>query len=208
MQHRPDSFAPAVYDNSEDVHAIAEAYPEEPLEYDGEVAQRQEERINEIVPPSDSIAVPEQPAVLNQHGSEEATTIGHREEPTTVVELVPTTQTPLAPLPVLPITPAVATPKRKVHVEVDIPSDDDENESDEEDVFPFVNRPKKPAKSDGAAYPPYTFFPVNFGRTSGGAIAVANAFSTGKGAARSHAIAYGSPASRRLKATKRYTSDK
>lgn len=46
----------------------------------------------------------------------------------------------------------------------------------------------------GAAFGafPGTFFPMNFGSTSGGAIAVANSFSTGKGGAASHAVAYGS----------------
>lgn len=44
---------------------------------------------------------------------------------------------------------------------------------------------------------------MNFGSTAGGAIAVANSFSTGKGGtASSHATAYGSPASR-VKDTKR-----
>lgn len=38
---------------------------------------------------------------------------------------------------------------------------------------------------------PHIYFPMKFGRTSGGSIAVANSFSTGKGNAVSHAIAYG-----------------
>lgn len=38
---------------------------------------------------------------------------------------------------------------------------------------------------------PHTFFAMNFGRTKGGAVAVANSFSTGKGTAVSHAVAHG-----------------
>lgn len=53
--------------------------------------------------------------------------------------------------------------------------------------------PSKPAKQP-APLPAGTFFPINFGGTSGGAIAIANSFSTGEGgSATSHAIAYGSP---------------
>ncbi|KAH8419594.1 hypothetical protein KR222_008127 [Zaprionus bogoriensis] len=49
--------------------------------------------------------------------------------------------------------------------------------------------PKKPAP-----LPAGTFFPIDFGGTNGGAIAIANSFSTGEGgSATSHAIAYGSP---------------
>ncbi|EDW19667.2 uncharacterized protein Dmoj_GI11397 [Drosophila mojavensis] len=52
----------------------------------------------------------------------------------------------------------------------------------------------KPAKKPAAPLPAGTFFPIDFGGTSGGAIAIANSFSTGEGgSATSHAIAYGSP---------------
>ncbi|XP_017956822.1 uncharacterized protein LOC108651539 isoform X4 [Drosophila navojoa] len=52
----------------------------------------------------------------------------------------------------------------------------------------------KPVKKPAAPLPAGTFFPINFGGTSGGAIAIANSFSTGEGgSATSHAIAYGSP---------------
>ncbi|XP_017137467.1 translation initiation factor IF-2 isoform X2 [Drosophila miranda] len=58
----------------------------------------------------------------------------------------------------------------------------------------------KPSKKPAAPLPAGTFFPVNFGGTSGGAIAIANSFSTGEGgAATSHAIAYGSPDSVRAR---------
>ncbi|XP_020816402.1 uncharacterized protein LOC110190342 isoform X2 [Drosophila serrata] len=60
----------------------------------------------------------------------------------------------------------------------------------------------KPSKKPAAALPAGTFFPIDFGGTNGGAIAIANSFSTGEGgSATSHAIAYGSPdsASRRVR---------
>ncbi|KRF97709.1 uncharacterized protein Dwil_GK16771, isoform B [Drosophila willistoni] len=55
-------------------------------------------------------------------------------------------------------------------------------------------QPAKPSKKPAAALPAGTFFPIDFGGTNGGAIAIANSFSTGEGgSATSHAIAYGSP---------------
>lgn len=54
----------------------------------------------------------------------------------------------------------------------------------------------KPVKKPAAPLPAGTFFPIDFGGTNGGAIAIANSFSTGEGgSATSHAIAYGSPES-------------
>lgn len=50
-------------------------------------------------------------------------------------------------------------------------------------------KPSRPTSPNGGP-----FFPVEFGGTGGGAIAIANAYSTGEsGSASSHAIAYGSP---------------
>ncbi|KAH8270562.1 hypothetical protein KR018_011594 [Drosophila ironensis] len=60
----------------------------------------------------------------------------------------------------------------------------------------------KPSKKPASPLPAGTFFPIEFGGTNGGAIAIANSFSTGEGgSATSHAIAYGSPeaASRRVR---------
>lgn len=73
-------------------------------------------------------------------------------------------------------------PRKDVRVEL---------EEDEEDaVVPYGRR-----GSQAQPQPHHTFFPVNFGSTSGGAIAIANSYSTGKGGtATSHATAYGSPA--------------
>lgn len=99
-------------------------------------------------------------------------------------------------------------PKKKVHIALDIPDkntshDDDEDEIDDDDQYPYA--PQKPNKGRGGS-PVYTFFPVSFGRAAGGTIAVANAYSTGKGAVRSHAIAYGSngSSSRRQPAVERH----
>ncbi|KAH8372273.1 hypothetical protein KR093_010877 [Drosophila rubida] len=90
----------------------------------------------------------------------------------------------------------------------------DDVEEDDEDVAepvkPVVKRParlpsaRRPAAKQPAAagkpakkpapLPAGTFFPIDFGGTNGGAIAIANSFSTGEGgSATSHAIAYGSP---------------
>lgn len=76
---------------------------------------------------------------------------------------------------------------------------------------PNTRRPLKP-KGKGSykpkpSLPVGTFFPINFGGTSGGAIAIANSFSTGEGgSATSHATAYGSPeaARSRYRITKKH----
>ncbi|XP_030386123.1 uncharacterized protein LOC115632962 isoform X2 [Scaptodrosophila lebanonensis] len=71
---------------------------------------------------------------------------------------------------------------------------------------PVARKPVKAAAAGGrptkkpAPLPVGTFFPIDFGGTAGGAIAIANSFSTGEGgAATSHAIAYGSPESVRAR---------
>ncbi|XP_051859633.1 translation initiation factor IF-2 isoform X2 [Drosophila albomicans] len=85
----------------------------------------------------------------------------------------------------------------------------DDVEEDDEDVVepvkpvvvkrrPAARRPAArqpaPAKPAKKPLPAGTFFPIDFGGTNGGAIAIANSFSTGEGgSATSHAIAYGSP---------------
>ncbi|XP_017491188.1 PREDICTED: uncharacterized protein LOC108379354 isoform X1 [Rhagoletis zephyria] len=88
--------------------------------------------------------------------------------------------------------------------------DDDDVDEESDDAYAPVpvapkvpaRRPiaKKPAKAGCAGcskakpLPAGTFFPVDFGGATGGAIAIANSFSTGEGgAATSHAIAYGNP---------------
>ena len=89
-----------------------------------------------------------------------------------------------------PVTPNKN--KKKTKVELDDDDDDDETFS------PFPSQGKgRPGRRQNGPIPVNTFFPVNFGRTNGGAIAVANSFSTGKGGtATSHATAYGSPSSK------------
>lgn len=56
-----------------------------------------------------------------------------------------------------------------------------------------TSRPTTQKPSQSNQLPAGSFFPINFGGTQGGAIAIANAFSTGEGgSATSHAVAYGS----------------
>lgn len=129
---------------------------------------------------------------------------------------------PLAPVtPAKPARGYLPANKKKIHVELEQAADteddadnavavqDDEDVEEEHDetyasVAPKVpaRRPvaKKPAKAGCAGcskakpLPAGTFFPVDFGGATGGAIAIANSFSTGEGgAATSHAIAYGNP---------------
>lgn len=59
---------------------------------------------------------------------------------------------------------------------------------------PQARPTKSPSKKPSQQSPSGSFFPIDFGGTNGGAIAIANAFSTGEGgSASSHAVAYGSP---------------
>lgn len=120
---------------------------------------------------------------------------------------------PLADFPAAQVEPAlndVAVPKPKNKPRVQLtPLDDEaeEEEDDEEEAYVPVKKSQKRKSAQQPQIPGYTYFPVQFGNTNGGAIAVANSFSTGaKGAATSHAIAYGSPASKRNK-QRRQTND-
>lgn len=73
---------------------------------------------------------------------------------------------------------------KKKTVQANSDNDDDDDET------PIIKNKSKRTNE----WQPNTFFPIHFGNTSGGAIAVANSFSTGKGGmATSHATAYGSP---------------
>lgn len=77
-------------------------------------------------------------------------------------------------------------------------NDNDDNDDDDDDEDDFVDKKKPGCKQNSRPF--NTLFPMNFGRTSGGAIAIANSFSTGKGGtASSHAIAYGSAAKQKSK---------
>lgn len=124
---------------------------------------------------------------------------------------------PLAPIaPVadaLPQLPAVAAlvPQRKkknqVTVQLDTSADEEEVAIQQDEIPVYRKTQRRPAYGGSPPSNPInTYFPINFGNTNGGAIAVANAYSTGqKGGARSHAIAYGSPASAAKKQKPRKT---
>lgn len=163
--------------NDDSVEAIAEAFPEVPIE--GTVQYDQGETDHEVIPLS---VAPQAPKL------DISNTVRPDEQ-----QQIQTTE----------------TPKKKVHISLDIPDNTeihDETESDEDDAY-APQRPQKPNRPSPAANggsPTYTFFPVTFGRAAGGTIAVANAYSTGKGAVRSHAIAYGSNAASRRQAIERH----
>ncbi|XP_023300188.1 skin secretory protein xP2 isoform X2 [Lucilia cuprina] len=128
------------------------------------------------------------------------------------------------PAPIAPVAKPVnryLPAKKKVYVELDqsvesaedtglVAASEEADEEEEEEhvapVAPVTRRPARrpsagkkpskaaPAKKEQKPLPVGTFFPINFGGTKGGAIAIANSFSTGEGgSATSHAIAYGSP---------------
>lgn len=85
-----------------------------------------------------------------------------------------------------PAKPIVAQPP-KINVEI-------ESNEGEDDIVPLNT------KTQQGSWPLNNFFPISFGSTSGGAIAIANSFSTGKGGtAVSRATAYGSPSKQKLK---------
>lgn len=175
--------------NNGNVEAIAEAYPEEPQ---GAVLLDQaEEQYNEVIP-LNGAPVAEQPKGTN------GIPVPEREIAAAVTEeAVPITTTNV---------PTTVAPKKKVHIALDIPDNTnthDETESEEDDAYPYApQNAGKPSRNGGS--PMYTFFPVSFGRAAGGTIAVANAYSTGKGAVRSHAIAYGTNGASRSKQVERH----
>lgn len=179
-----DEAAVAVEQNDEAV-SIAEAYP-------AAAADDEQDEVAADEPQHD-----EQPEFLDAPVADEA---------------------PLAdPSPFVPVAAApVPKKKNKVTIELDTQADDDEVAVLEDEV-PVYRKPQRPAaRPSRPAYgrapappsnPIHTYFPINFGNTNGGAIAVANAYSTGqKGGARSHAIAYGSPATAAAKKQKRRQS--
>ncbi|XP_065074108.1 uncharacterized protein LOC135698136 isoform X2 [Ochlerotatus camptorhynchus] len=85
--------------------------------------------------------------------------------------------------------PAVIPDKKKKKVTVQL----DSAEEDEQDTQVSRRGASRPAA-------PNAYFPINFGSASGGAIAIANSYSTGKGgSATSTATAYGSPATAELR---------
>lgn len=88
-----------------------------------------------------------------------------------------------------PANPIVAQPPKN-NVELE------NSESDDDDIVPTFSKGQRPSQGQS---PLHNFFPISFGSTSGGAIAIANSFSTGKGGtAVSRATAYGSPSKAKL----------
>lgn len=171
--------------NDGNVEAIAEAFPEEPIE--GAVQYDQDESYQEVIPLNAAPAT--EAPIVNQAPKQE------------IVVPVPDEQQQVQ---------TTESPKKKVHISLDIPDNTeihDETESDDDDAYtpPKPQRPNRPAAAAGGS-PMYTFFPVTFGRTGGGTIAVANAYSTGKGAVRSHAIAYGTSGASRRQAIERHVA--
>lgn len=88
-----------------------------------------------------------------------------------------------------PAAPAVIPDKKKKKVTVQL----DSAEEEEQDSQVSRRGASRPAT-------PNAYFPINFGSASGGAIAIANSYSTGKGgSATSTATAYGSPSTAELR---------
>uniref|UniRef100_A0A182MGG9 Uncharacterized protein n=1 Tax=Anopheles culicifacies TaxID=139723 RepID=A0A182MGG9_9DIPT len=157
---RPADPAVAAYPS---VQSFADAYPAEPLPE------------NEIPYQDDQGGQLEQES---NSGSELDFALDN-EEP---LEDVPVS-VPLVPQPTM-------TDKRKKKVTVQLDSASAEDDQEDEEVSFGTRRGSRPSGGSGGP-----MFPVTFGSTNGGAIAIANSYSTGKGgSATSHATAYGSPA--------------
>lgn len=191
--HASASEQHETYDDSDDVSAFAEAYPAEPAANDEAVVQRQEAQTNEVLPQSDSIPVVEDP------------------EPQDALPISGETIQADPVVPAVPLAPLPPNKPNKVHVELDTSAVAESDEADDEDQLLPVLPPKKVGKNNNIGgqgqIPPYSFFPNIFSDASGATIAVANAYSNGKGGARSHAIAYGSrgsPKSGQSKNKKRF----
>lgn len=163
--------------DDENVQAFAEAEPEQfPLAQNdaSPFVEQEEAQVNEVIPlPQDELQQGEvaEPAVRfggDDNGAKTPKQLGY---PVEAAE-----------------EPAVApAPPATKHVRVQLESEEDEE---------FVPFNHKTAVKNGQSgnVPQSSFFPVNFGSTNGGAIAIANSFSTGKGGhATSHATAYGAP---------------
>lgn len=86
---------------------------------------------------------------------------------------------------------APAKPKaKKTTVQVSLDDHQNDDMDDDDDYMPARR---------GGSSAMNTYFPIRFGNTNGGAIAIANAFSNGKGGtAASRATAYGNPTKKRV----------
>ncbi|XP_065074074.1 uncharacterized protein LOC135698122 [Ochlerotatus camptorhynchus] len=99
----------------------------------------------------------------------------------------PIADEPVAAAPAVPAVIPDKKKKKKVTVQLD---SDEEEEQDSQVSRRGASRPATPS----------AYFPINFGSTSGGAIAIANSYSTGKGgSAVSSSTAYESPATAELR---------
>lgn len=90
------------------------------------------------------------------------------EEEQTSVASVPVASDVPEDIPEVPVVHFVPQGHKKTPVQLD---EDDDDEDD--DVVPV--------RANNRGAPGSTFFPVSFGSTNGGAIAIANSYSTGKG---------------------------
>lgn len=112
-------------------------------------------------------------------------------KPTITYETIPPSDN------IKPTSPATAKPiiAQPPKINVDI-----ENNEDDDDFVPVVTKVQQQPGQGQGSWPLNNFFPIAFGSTSGGAIAIANSFSTGKGGtAASRATAYGSSSKQKLK---------
>ncbi|CAO1319582.1 unnamed protein product [Diamesa tonsa] len=111
-------------------------------------------------------------------------------------QFVPAVQAVPAEDEAVPEAPTRFVPNKNRKTPVQVQDD----EEDEEDIPVRKNSNRgnqQPSQLGG------TYFPVSFGSTNGGAIAIANSFSTGKGgSASSRATAYGSPSKANKRPTK------
>uniref|UniRef100_T1GAN4 DUF4794 domain-containing protein n=1 Tax=Megaselia scalaris TaxID=36166 RepID=T1GAN4_MEGSC len=142
-----------------------------------------EEEVKTVVEENveDSVEEPEAPVA-----DDDSTVVV--EEPTPVLKEIPEPE----PVPVVPVVPA---PTKRTRVfPARRPNTIPQRKKDEEEYVPVVRQAPRPKKEQSPLPLGGTFFPIDFGGANGGAIAIANSFSTGKGGhSQSHAVAYGNP---------------
>jgi hypothetical protein len=192
--------------DDENVQAFAEAEPEQfPLAQsdDSPFVEQEEAQVNEVIPlpqeepQQDEVTTPEVvqeeivPVVRFGGAEDSVKTPKELGFPAEAAEVAEPAVEPEVVQAVVPVAP----PATKKHVRVELESEDD----DEDEFVPFSHKTSVKNGQSGNV-PQSSFFPVNFGSTNGGAIAIANSFSTGKGGhATSHATAYGTPGSKSSK---------
>ncbi|XP_055920479.1 uncharacterized protein LOC129952073 [Eupeodes corollae] len=98
--------------------------------------------------------------------------------------------------------PAPEPASAAVELEDEVENDEDNEASDDESNYVPNNSRRGPAARapESAPAPAGSFFSVDFGGASGGAVAISNSYSTGSnGSAKSQAVAFGNPEDVRLK---------